>query len=80
MVMRAKRIRWQGLDKNNIPVDTHGQSPWHFEIFKLCLTPFGRVLIHPRAKTVEPCPSGFWKVIGFLTNRWFRRRLKIANT
>ena len=41
MVMRAKKIRWQGLDKNNIPVDTHGQSPWHFEIFKLCLTPFG---------------------------------------
>jgi len=26
-------------------VDTHGQSPWHLEIFQPCLTPFGRVLI-----------------------------------
>jgi hypothetical protein len=45
-------------------VDTHGQSPWHFEIFKLCLTPFGRVLIHPRAKPVEPCHSGYWILNG----------------
>jgi hypothetical protein len=26
---------------------------------KLCLTPYGRVPIHPRAKPVELCPSGF---------------------
>jgi hypothetical protein len=26
---------------------------------KLCLTPYGRVSIHPRAKPVELCPSGY---------------------
>ena len=26
---------------------------------KLCLTPYGRVPIHPRAKPVELCPSGY---------------------
>jgi transposase len=53
-----EHIAW--LKEKLRAVDTHGQSPWHFEIFQLCLTPFGRVLIHPRAKPVEPCPSGYW--------------------
>jgi hypothetical protein len=40
-------------------VDTHGQSPWRFsQQFKLRLTPFGRFLIHPRAKPMELYPSG----------------------
>ena len=45
-------------------VDTHGQSPWRFsQQFKLRLTPFGRFLIHPRAKPMELCPSGLLETI-----------------
>ena len=39
-------------------VDTHGQSPWHSDGRELRSTPDGRIRIPPRAKPVEPCPSG----------------------
>ena len=53
----------KGLDPAELAknVDTHGQSPWHFSKNKLCLTYHGRILIHPRAKPVELCPSGYFE-------------------